>query len=492
MNGRQWGALWLVWLTACASTPRVPATSAGPAEAELAAIRYELRVLTAGAVDTAPVKVTAEDFQEAMRKVALHVPTSERPREAARWLLEGELRAELLAEVESERVVRLVPTEEGSSLSTASNARLLAGYRLLCEQQYGGGDDCLGLTADGPVLDREDRRTLALAFAFGGVLKETRASFKHMVSPQAVLTMVLSAVVLYFALWLLPEPATKAVAALISVGLLAWLGAQTLWELVEGWGRLAHEADQATTLEELKEAGRRYSRVMGENTARVVLLVVTAAVGGGAAKFSQRLPLLPGYSRAAAQAEAQGVRLAAAGEVAEVAAPAEGTFTLMVRSPGSRAATAAEARAGVTTIIRHQGGNRQVLFNQQRWHVPANKSIKDLPLKDPVGDELVAAARTLRNEWGPSEMTQTELGAINTARAKGEYWKANLLESEARGRYVHAQLELKFPRLDWRRTGVDAVDPKTGIQYEILTRTESNMARHGRRMADELFRMIGF
>jgi hypothetical protein len=342
------------------------------------------------------------------------------------------------------------------------------------------------------VLDREDRRTLALAFAFEGVLEEMRQSLKYMVSPQAVLAMVASAAMLYFTLWLLPEPVTKGVAALISVGLLAWLGAQTLWELIEGWGRLVHEADRATTFEELRQAGRRYSKVMGENTARVVFLVVTAAVGGGAAKFSQRLPLLPGYGRAAAQAEAQGVKLAAAGEVEAVAAPAEGTFTLMVRSPGNQAAAAAEARAGVTTIIRHQEGNRQVLYNQQRWHVPADKSIKDIPLHDPVGDDLVAAARAHRERWGPKEMSPQARKAIDNARAKGEYWKANLLESEARGRYVHAQLEIQFPRLKWNRTGVDAVDPKTGIQYEILTRTESNMARHGRRMAEELFRMISF
>jgi hypothetical protein len=109
MNGRQWGALFLLWLTACASAPRVPATSTNPDEAELAAIRYELRVLTAGAVATQPVEVAAEDFRKAMSKVALHVPVSERPRETARWLMEGELRAELLAEVESGRVVRMVP-----------------------------------------------------------------------------------------------------------------------------------------------------------------------------------------------------------------------------------------------------------------------------------------------------------------------------------------------------------------------------------------------
>jgi hypothetical protein len=490
MRGRQWGALLLAGLTACAGTPRGSAPSTDWDEAEGAALRYELRVLTAGAVDTRPVQVDREGFQEQMRALLPAVRPAGWSRDSARWLLEQALETDLFAETEGGRVLRMVPLEDDSPLDTASNAQWLARYQHLCAQQYGGGD-CIGLLADGPILDREDRRTLALAIAFGSVLQETQLSLRHMVSPQAVLSMLVGTVMLYLMLWVVPEPATKAVAALISVGLLAWLGAQTLWELMEGWARLVHEADRATTFEQVEQAGRRFSKVMGENTARVVVLVVTAAVGGGAAKFSQRLPLLPGYSRAAAQAEAQGVRLAAAGEVAEVAAPAEGTFTLMVRSPGSRAA-AAEARAGVSTIIRHQGGNRQVLFNQQRWHVPADKSLKDIPLNDPVGDELVAAARALRNEWGPGKMSRKERGASRDARAKGEYWKANLLESEARGRYVHAKLELQFPRLKWQHTGVDAVDPKTGIQYEILTRTESNMARHGRRMAEELFRLISF
>ena len=262
MSGRQWGALLLIGLTACASSPRGPASSAYPEQAERAALRYELHVLTAGAVDTRPVRVEREEFMQALRHPALAVRASEQPRHTARWLLEAALEAELLAEVEHERVVRLVPREDGSPLSTASNARLLAGYQRLCEQRYGGGD-CLGLTEDGPVLDREDRRTLALAFALGGVLEETRQSLKHMVSPQAVLTLVLSAAVLYFMLWLVPEPLTKGVAALISLGLLAWLGAQTLWELVEGWGRLVHAADRATTLEELEQAGRSYSTGAG-------------------------------------------------------------------------------------------------------------------------------------------------------------------------------------------------------------------------------------
>jgi len=43
---------------------------------------------------------------------------------------------------------------------------------------------------------------------------------------------------------------------------------------------------------------------------------------------------------------------------------------------------------------------------------------------------------------------------------------------------------------DFSRNGaVDVIDP-AGYRYEILSGTESNLARHGRRMAGELFRML--
>jgi len=41
------------------------------------------------------------------------------------------------------------------------------------------------------------------------------------------------------------------------------------------------------------------------------------------------------------------------------------------------------------------------------------------------------------------------------------------------------------------RNGVDVVVPG-GYKYEILSGTESNLARHGRRMAGEFFRMLTF
>jgi len=114
---------------------------------------------------------------------------------------------------------------------------------------------------------------------------------------------------------------------------------------------------------------------MGENTAQVLVMLLSAAVAGGAAKFASKLPQLPGFGRAAEWAEAQGLRLGRASEVEAVVAAEEQTFTLMVRRPGGRAAAvadeAAETRAVITTIIRHRRGNQQVFIdNGQRWHMP--------------------------------------------------------------------------------------------------------------------------
>ncbi|MDC0711512.1 hypothetical protein POL68_23780 [Stigmatella sp. ncwal1] len=486
---RQVSAVLLAVLAACAGTPRMPASE--PHQAELAAIQYEVRVLTVGAVTIEPVEVDAEDFQKALRKLIREVPPSERPRETASWLLERELQAEVLAEVESGRVVRMVPSEEGSPLSAPSNAALVAQYERLCAEHYQRGD-CIGLLADGPRLDREDRRTLALAFAFGSVLNETSHSLRQMVSPQAVLSLLIGTAMVYFMLWAMPEPVSKGVAALMTLAFIAWLGVDTVWSLMNGWAQLVQDSDRATTFDQLKVAGARFSAVMGENTARVVMLVVTAALSGGAAHFSQKLSKLPGFERAAEHAQAQGASLSMASALEAVAVPAEGTVTLMVRSLGRRTAAAVEARAGATTIIRHQGGNRQVFINGQRWHVPANRLAKDIPTKDPVGDQLQAAAREVASRWHPSAMSRREAQAIESAKAKGEYWKANLLEREARGRFVHREVARQFENLKWSSRGVDAIDPTTGYRYELLTGTDSNMGRHGRRIAEELFRMIGF
>nr|WP_224249077.1 hypothetical protein [Hyalangium gracile] len=483
-------------LVACSGTPRVVYPDGEFSESTPAAARYEVRVISQDTGQPEPVVVPQQDFQRAMRMLASEIAPSTDPQELGRWLMEGELRANLRADLEGQRVVRLMPLEDDSPLEAASVAELGRGYQRMCQRDYGGGD-CLGLYTDGPTLTREDLRTLGLALALRGVLQETRASLKDMVSPAVLVSMVVWTGCFYLLLWLLPEPVSKVLAASLTVALLAWLPVQAVWSLMDGWGALVQEVDRATSYAQIEQASERFRKVMGENTARVLVLLVTTVLSGGAARFAAKLPKLPGFERAAAWAEARGLRLAAAAEVEAVAAAEEQTFTLMVRRPGSSGAVAAgetaAARASVTTLIRHRGGNQQVfLENGQRWHLRPGQSSNEIPLSDPVGDRLVESAVRYRNQWGPDKFTEQQAQAIRNARATGNYLKARITERMFRGQWVEKMLRREFNQLRWNDKGVDAVDPATGIQYEVLSGTRSNLELHGRRLAQSFFRMIPF
>jgi hypothetical protein len=221
-------------------------------------------------------------------------------------------------------------------------------------------------------------------------------------------------------------------------------------------------------------------------------MLVTAALGGTVAKFAKKLPQLPGFSRAAARAEAQGVSLQKAAQVQEVAVSSEGSFSVLQRAAAAEGAAAPAGAHSVLTLIRHRLGNLQVFINGQRWHLPANTPLKKIPAADPVGDALQAAAQQAAKRWSSNALSRNERKAINEARKRGQYLKAHLMERMARGKFVESELRDQFKLLKWRRQGVDAVDPATGLQYEILSGSKWNMEMHGRRMAGELFRLISF
>ncbi|MBM7117111.1 hypothetical protein I3V78_26535 [Archangium primigenium] len=106
---------------------------------------------------------------------------------------------------------------------------------------------------------------------------------------------------------------------------------------------------------------------------------------------------------------------------------------------------------------------------------------------------LQEAVTRAAKEWGPDGLSVAERSAIKKAVDQGKYWLARLLEREARGRYVHEAVRHQLqPGWRFNVRGVDIIDLKTGHQYELLSGTESNVARHGRRMAREFFRMIIF
>lgn len=54
------------------------------------------------------------------------------------------------------------------------------------------------------------------------------------------------------------------------------------------------------------------------------------------------------------------------------------------------------------------------------------------------------------------------------------------MERRFRGQWVERMLRRQFRQLRWNPTGVDAVDLSTGLRYEVLSGTASNMKLHGR------------
>jgi hypothetical protein len=128
------------------------------------------------------------------------------------------------------QVYTLVPEKQEGPvhLTPAADDALKDRYLRWCA--YQGGGDCLGLLDDGPYLHTDDRRTLALALAFGSVLDETRSALaRELLSVQALLSMVVWTVALYCMMWVVPEPTTKAAAATLTVILMGYLGLQTVY-----------------------------------------------------------------------------------------------------------------------------------------------------------------------------------------------------------------------------------------------------------------------
>ncbi|MBA4192718.1 MAG: hypothetical protein C0467_32530, partial [Planctomycetaceae bacterium] len=147
---------------------------------------------------------------------------------------------------------------------------------------------------------------------------------------------------------------------------------------------------------------------------------------------------------------------------------------------------------GVSTAITHKPGNSQILADGKRWHLPAGESTNKIPLTDVVGDRLQSATSAAASRWNRTMLTATERQAIQQAHANGKHWLGNLLEKQAKGRWVEDQVRPQFPGLTWGRKGVDATDPATGLRYDILSGTKSNLDLHAKRMPSIIFRMIGF
>ncbi|KFE61108.1 hypothetical protein DB31_4543 [Hyalangium minutum] len=170
-----------------------------------------------------------------------------------------------------------------------------------------------------------------------------------MVNPQAVVATVVGGLTMYAILLALPEPVSKGVAALMTLGAMAYLGWDTVWRLIDGWLVLMKEVDQATTFDGIYASGEKFGDTLGEKAARAFVMLGTVAVGNTASGMAATLPKLPGAGQAAVVAEAQlGIRFRgpALAQVESVALTAEGVT--LVLAPNAVAMATRDSAGGKT------------------------------------------------------------------------------------------------------------------------------------------------
>ncbi|HEX5746340.1 MAG TPA: HNH endonuclease [Archangium sp.] len=225
------------------------------------------------------------------------------------------------------------------------------GYRFWCERR-GTPGDCLSLLGNALSLGAEARRTLALTIALGSVWEGSVDVWAGMVDPVALQSMVMSALAGYLVMLAFPNPVTQAAAVSFGCFMVAWLGVDTAWSLLQGWRQLELETQQARTFAEVREAGERFGRVMGAQVGRLLVMLATAALGS-TTNLLMRGPGLPGYAQASLMARTQmGLELAAVGQVRQVLV-GQGSLTLTL-APGALAMASQGTDGGGDAPSKHR------------------------------------------------------------------------------------------------------------------------------------------
>jgi len=289
------GVGFAVWVTGCATARQVMP------EAERSAPRV------AAPVASAPVEVSEAAFRRAVAGLVLDMKW-----DVARGPTGGEGRRAWLA---SARGV----VDEGPGKAAPSTLRL-------CEPT--STEECPSLEA--PGLTR--RRVKALSFALDTVWEGVEEAVGEVMNPVVLRTMVVSLIGTSLVMLVAPEPVTKFAALALTACLVAYLGTGPVWNLGRAFLRLMEESEHAVSDGALKAAGHRFGRVLGDNGARVLVVVALTALGGKTA-MGARGPRMPGFAQAAVRAQGEaGFPLAGAmaGEVTSIALPAEGVLNVVL------------------------------------------------------------------------------------------------------------------------------------------------------------------
>ncbi|RJS14605.1 hypothetical protein DRW03_34570 [Corallococcus sp. H22C18031201] len=237
--------------------------------------------------ETPPVEIDESAFSRAVTQAVLDLKLDV----AFRQLEQEGGRRSLLASSQG-----LVPGVQAASVP--------ASYERICQQQ----DDpssCLSLMAGGLTMGPLERRMLALYFALDTVWEGVGDAIKDMTNGAALRAMITTMIGTALVMLVAPEPVTKMIAVALTASLIAYLGTGPVWNLGQGFLSLLDESRDAASFAELERAGHRFGKVLGDNGARVLVIVALSMLGGKSAMAAQG-PKMPGFALAAARAEVEG------------------------------------------------------------------------------------------------------------------------------------------------------------------------------------------
>jgi len=279
--------------------------------------------------DFAPVQVSDAEFSETMTTLWLNMP-----------LRVAASRPPLY-------VGRRLALASAPLSGEAWQSDLARSYGHFCER-CGTPGDCLTLFEDGPRIQDDDKRNLALALAVGPALEGVNAEVRAMLDPTRMLAMISISITVYMALLLapVPEPITKGAALVFSAALWGYLGYE-FFDLLRAYAQLYEDAPRASTFAELREIGERFGRVIGPNSVRILVIVGTAAIGETVAVAS-KAPKLPGFAQASERVGAStglGLLETATGAERLIVSVPEGTIRVVL-APHAVAMAARGVAAG--------------------------------------------------------------------------------------------------------------------------------------------------
>ncbi len=317
--------LLLALVTACA-TPRVVRLDTG------LGAPLEYRPPTSNE----SVRVDAEAFEEALARLVLNAPLFLRSPQQG-WLVRASY-----------------PGNGGDPGPTSRSFGVLCG-----PGQRGVG--CLSLLDDVVGLGEWDKLGVSLGLALEPLGESISKAVEDTLAPQLFYAVIATGLVGWVVLAANPEPVFTKAAAIVSALMLVYLGVETFLEVVEASRELKRATDRATTPEELERAGQRFAKRVGPEVARVFVLAVTVVVSqgmtGGAAWLASRLPMLPGFSEAAAVGASRvGINLASLEQVSAVAVVGS---TVVISLPATAVAMVArgmgegQAASGASGQLHH-------------------------------------------------------------------------------------------------------------------------------------------